>query len=278
MKRVVLFFAIFCNIIIYGCSNNQKKGTIQFIPLSENDFNYPADTSFAIPKGKIWDERKRIHDSCMGSSFAANAIFIRTKDTFRLGSIVNRKTMQVVTELRLQDDRNGRLASVFNFITKPCYEKRPVHISIDSFLNKKLDLKIDGAGENINRQLMHAMSGSINTEIETGSWFNVELTDALGKILDTTSDVSKLEYKKYLLEPDNMILVRSASITDITFYIHTKNPISNQLQTILKQKPSATVENSNRKAQLFLISNNSIGITLNDFFQVMGQFMKCELK
>jgi len=278
MKKLIVFFLLLAPIFFCGCSGNQQKGSIQFIPLSENDFNYPADTSFAIPKGKIWEERKKLHDSCMGSSYAANAIFIRTKDTFSIGCIVNRKTMRVVKTLSLRDFFRGPVVSAVSFITKPCYEKRQIDVSVDSFLNKRLSVKIDKAPENINRELMNEIDNSTYTEVETGSWVNLEINDAFGKILDTTNDPEKLEYKKYLLEPDNMILVRSSSLTDVTFYIHTKKTMSSQLQAILQQKPFVTIENTDIKSQLFLINNTSFQLVFRGIFQVMGQFMRCELK
>src|SRR5437868_9926085 len=104
------------------------------------------------------------------------------------------------------------------------------------------------------------------------------MTDALGEILDTTKDATKLEYKKYLLQPDNMVLIRSAALTDITFYVDTKQSISNELHDILLQKPVAAVKNSNLKPQIFFINDNGIEVTFTSFFQTMGQFMRCELR
>src|SRR6476619_8209113 len=96
MKKLIILIVSFLDIIISGCSGNQQKGSIQFIPLSAKDFNAPADTSFIPPESKEFNERKKWHDSCMGTSFPANAFFIRTVDTFHLGDIVNNKTMKVV--------------------------------------------------------------------------------------------------------------------------------------------------------------------------------------
>src|SRR5437867_946575 len=96
MRKLVFLFVIISSVTCYNCSSNQNLKTIQFVPLSEKDFNYPADTSFIPPTGKGWDARKKWFDSCIGMSFAANAFFMRTKDTFILGAIVNRKTMKVV--------------------------------------------------------------------------------------------------------------------------------------------------------------------------------------
>lgn len=80
MKNIIglIAFLFFCS-----CTGN-KKETIQFKPISENELNYPADSTFAIPHGKVWDERKRIHDSCIGSSYAVNAVFSAQEIPFQL--------------------------------------------------------------------------------------------------------------------------------------------------------------------------------------------------
>ncbi|MEP6847014.1 MAG: hypothetical protein ABI861_13470 [Panacibacter sp.] len=277
MKNLFLFpILIFC-VVLFGCAGNPLKQTIHFKPLSADQFNSAADSSYAIPQGKVWDERRRTHDSCMGESFAANAIFVRTRDTIRLGSIVNMQTMKVVKEL---DPRNiqGLFSSAFSFMTKPCYEKRRLDISTASFLNKEIKLRIPSADKKINDEINQALNSSIYTEIETGSWVNIELTDAIGRILDTTTNVELISYKTYLLDSTNMILVKSSSITDINFYITTKQPMSAALLKVLSQKPLVQIENSDFKAQLFYLNNNSFHLKFSGIFQVMGQFMQCKLE
>lgn len=258
------------------CCNESKKQTIQFKPVSENEFNFTADTTFAIPHSKIWDDRMRVHDSCMRSSYAANAIFMRTRDTFFLGSIVDMKTMKVIKSFPFFNDSSNHFSSVFKFETRPCYERNRINIPMDSFMNKKLLFKIDSVNDKINMELMEAIRNSNRTEIETGSWVNMELTDALGKILDTTTNAKLLEYKKAVLASGNMILVRSSAVTDITFYFHTEKPLPDDLTKKLLSKP-VSIQQPYFKSQLFYIDKNTFQLTLNGFFQVIGQFMKCEL-
>jgi hypothetical protein len=259
------------------CCNQSRKQTIRFIPVSENEFNSMADSSFAIPHGKIWDERKRVHDSCMGSSYAANAIFMRNRDTFLIGSIVDMKTMKTIKNFGHSDDPSSYFLSLFTVEAKPCYERRPLTIPIDSFLNHSFLFIIDCSNAKLNKELIEAVQNSRLTEIETGSWLNMELTDALGKILDTTTDESLLEYKKALLTPGNMILVRSSSITELSFYFHTQNLLPGDLKNKLLTKPVSFVQ-PYFSAQLFYIDDKSFELKLNGFFQIVGQFMKCELQ
>jgi hypothetical protein len=275
MKTLVLFSLLYC-CSFYACSDNAPKQIIHFEPLTTSEFNFSADSSFAVPKGNVWDERKRMHDSCMGESFPANAIFIKTQDTFFLGCVVNKKTLERVKNL---DIRNPLLFNnAFNFITKPCYEKHKLGISPAAFIHEKIALNIDGADASINEEITNTLYNSVYTEVETGSWINMEFTDALGKILDTTTNDQLLEYKKYLLDTANMVLIRSSSITDVSFYVTTPKPMSKQLQQIMSQKPFAKISHSNYKVQLFFISSNSLQLKFSGIFQVMGQFMQCKLE
>jgi len=263
---------------LFLCScNESKKGTIQFKPINENELNYPADSTFAIPHGKVWDERKRIHDSCMGSSYQVNAIFIRTRDTIPIGSIVDRKTMKVVKPSPLFSDSSQFLPSLYSIDTKPCYDKRVIDVPIDSFMNHQFLFKIDSSNNKVNNELMEAIRSSVFTEVESGSWLNMELNNGMGKMLDTTTDEKLLRYKKALLDTSNMILVRSSSVTEISFFFHTKNQMTADLAKALMTKP-VPIEQSFFRLQFFYIDNTSFELKLNGYFQLLGQFMKCEVK
>jgi hypothetical protein len=275
MKKSVFFYGIVAA-LFYNCSENSKS--IQFIPLTEKDFNYTADSSFMPPTGKEVDARRRWFDSCMGMSFPANAFFMRTKDTFTIGCIVNRKTMKIVRNFDYRDYTRDELIPTLNVVTKPCYFKMPFPVRFDSLFRSKTNLKLSGVDENINRELNEVIHSSENNEIESGGWLLLEATDALGKILDTAKDSKKLAYKYELLQPDNMVLIRSASITNITMYIHTQKPISNKLKNVLLQKPVAKEESKSLQPQLFFVNDNLIELNFTGYFQVLGQFMKCELR
>ena len=138
-------------------------------------------------------------------------------------------------------------------------------------------MTIPGADEKTNNELKRALQNAALTQMETGSWINMELTDALGKILDTTTNPQLLDYKKYLLDTANMVLIKSSSITDASFYIHTAKPMSAQLQQALSQKPIVPLGSSNMRMQLFFISSTSFQVKFNGIFQIMGQFMQCKL-
>ncbi|MEP7318291.1 MAG: hypothetical protein ABI921_06110 [Panacibacter sp.] len=275
MKKITLY-TIFCYAIFCSCTGNEPQKIIHFKPLNAGVFNFSGDSSLKIPKGKFMEERKRMHDSCMGESFAANAIFIKTKDTIRPGAIVNMKTMKVVKNFDILPRQ--LFGDILTFMTKPCYEKSQLDLSPTSFINEKITLIIPGAGEATNNELNQALNNSIYTEIETGAWLNIELTDAFGKLLDTTTNDHLLEYKKYLLDTANMVLIKSSSITDVSFYITVPKPMSKQLQQELVNKPQASIGNSNLKVQLFFISANSMQVRFSGNFQMMGQFMQCKLE
>lgn len=269
-----LFFLCTGFILFLSSACNTKTAHIVFKAISDSEFNGPADSTFALPHGRVWDERKKIHDSCMGESFEPNAIFMRSKDSFILGCIVNKQTMKVVENIDPKAFPAQLGSATFVFTTKPCYDKRPIDIRIDSFMNSRIPLRIDTANEQVNNELMDAMLHSIGTEVETGSWITMELTAAWGKILDSTQNPILLGYKTELLKPDNMILVRSSGITDISFYFITKDVLPADLKNKLLTKPAAAGI-PHVKAQFTLLTENSFKLSLSGFFQVIGQFMKC---
>jgi len=277
MKKIPTLITLIIVIVFNSCSSNENR-TIQFIPLSEKDFNAPADTSFIPPDSKEFNERKKWHDSCMGTSFAANAFFIRTKDTFHLGDIVNKKTMKVVKRPAPGNPDYSPSAMLLHVITKPCYYKTRFDISVDSFFKTHIPVKLPNADDNLNKELNDAINTSTYMDMEGGSWVYLELTDAMGKILDTTKSAEWLEYKTALLQSDNMVLIKSAALTDISFYIHPQKPVSEKLKTVLLQKPVATIEGVNLQPQIFFIDYDNLELNFKGYFQVMGQFMKCELQ
>jgi hypothetical protein len=186
--------------------------------------------------------------------------------------------MKTISMLDFRSFASNQFGLILSFETKPCYEKMPVKSSVDSFLNAKFIVTLPGVGKAVNAELNDAISHSINTHAQMGSWFNVELTSALGSILDTTKNAAQLAYKSLLLDSNNIVLVRSSSITDFSFFINTTKPMSAQLQAVLKQKPTAVAGQPNFRVQLFYLDEDNFEISISGIFQVMGQFMKCSLR
>ena len=276
MKKLPFFLIIACSVTLYCCAGcgEQRQKVITFSPLGDADFSFTADSSYSMPKGKMWDEKLRLHDSCMGTQFSANAMFIRKKDTFHLGAIVNKKTMKIVRDVDIRSFGGGRIMQVLDVITKPCYERMPIQAHVDSFFNTKITITLPGATETINRELNNTIRNSISTHMQMGSWLNAGLTNAFTHILDTATNAELLAYKNDLLDSNNVVLVKSSSITDFTFYINTEKPLSAELQAILKKKPMGNIKHANFGAQLFYLDDHSLELSFSGIFQVMGQFMK----
>ncbi len=275
MKKLFLYLLI---LVIANSCSNVREGTIQFIPLNENDFNYASDTTFAIPKGKMWKEQQRLHDSCMGSSYAANAIFIRTKDTFMLGCIVDRKTMQIKVKGGIINFTRDEIFSMLTIETKPCYEKRTINTTLDTFFNKRINLLIPGASNAVNQELNQAIRSSNDNEIETGSWVNMELNTLMGEILDTTTSAQLRDYKKALLDSNNMVLVRSSSLSNVKFFIHSTTAFSKSLQLALAKNPVTTIPGVDLSPTIYLQNEHDFQVNFVGNFQLMGQFMRCKLQ
>lgn len=272
--RNFIFCLITCCLVCASC-NNQPEKKIHFLPLQGSMFNFMADSTFTPPDAETAAERKRAFDSCMGESYEPNAVFMKTKDTFFIGSIVNRNTMKMVKNIPFQQLQN---ASVFRFIERPCYDKIKLNVTPASFMKRTVELNIPGADSNTNYQFNDLFNNSKNAELEVSFWVNLELNDGFGKILDTTTNAALLEYKNILLDSSNMVLIRSTSVTKIGFYITTDKPLTTQLQQALTKTPLIDVPNSFTKISLSLINDHLFKVEFNDIFQIMGQFMQARLE
>ena len=271
MKKIVLSLLI----LICFCNCNEKKETIDFVSLNETEFN---SESFSFPHSKMTDSIKHVHDSCMGFSFDANAILVRTKDTFFIGSIVNRSSLKIINTINDLGLTRDQLIPEFNALANPCYEKRALHVPLKSVLGDSFILQVAGANAAMNKEINDAVSTSGDAEMQTGSWVYLDMKDALKKILDTTQNPAGLHYKQNLLDTSNMVLTTVESITDISFIINTGKDISEPLLTLLKNKPAASLPDSKFTIRLYYISNNKFQVSLTGFFPMIGQFMKAELK
>lgn len=274
MKQV--YRMLFSLIVFIFCCCSSVTRTIHFVSINDVFFNFSPDSSLMLQRGKGWEERKRFHDSCMGGSIYSNALFVRMKDTFRLGTIINRETKEVVNMLKPGDFPRPVFASFFNMDTRPCYSKTRLIYSIDSFLNQDIYLTIDSADEQTNDAINRLIKTSSETEVEIGSWYHIELTEYFAKALDTVK--SLIAYKEALLDPANVVLIKSANIMEVDFHLKTNKPVEKDLVALLSKKPIAKVANSNLTAEMILITENRLQVIFRGRFQFAGTFMKAELK
>ncbi len=264
MQKTIALLLIAGLVIHSGCTPDKK--TIHFSPMSENEFS--MDTSFVPPGGQGWNAIKKMHDSCMGLSFAANAYFVRTKDSFSLGCVVNTKTMRVVKNLPNLNLLNPNFFSLLNvMVSKPCYNTIPANISVDSLFRQKITFNLLQTHQKLNDEFNGLVRAAVYTQAEAGSWTYVELTDAVGKLLDTTKDIYLLQYKQALLQPGNMVLIRSGGITNINFKITTSQAVSAQLKAFLSQKPVINIAGWDMKPQLFDIDDTHFELNFTGYFR-----------
>lgn len=263
--------------ILAGCTAKVK--TIHFNAISGSEFNAPIDTAFIPHNGQSLPVLQHLHDSCMGMSFPANAFFMRSRDTFSLGCIINKHNMQVVKDLATDAAAGLNIYAMVRVIAaKPCYNKITDNVPLDSFFRKKVALQLPAANAPLQKELDQLLNSAVYTTAETGAWTYVELTSALEKLLDTTTNTSLLQYKEALLQPDNLVLMRSGGVTDFTFHVTTARPVSAPLKALLMQKPFTTVAGWEVTPQLFYEDDTHIEVNLIGYFQVMGQFMKAEVR
>src|SRR5690349_8171399 len=111
MKKAISFLLI--SVCFWNCK--EKKARIEFTTLDKASFNaHPFD----IPKDQLPQTLKQAHDSCMGFSFAGNAIFVGTKDRYFVGNIVNKRSLQNVKSVNDLGLSLNQLIANFNIISK----------------------------------------------------------------------------------------------------------------------------------------------------------------
>jgi len=265
-----------CLLVLFVFSKcGERKQTILFVPVKGNEFN---QTSFKLSVDSITDSAKKAHDNCMGFAFDANAMLSSKKDTFFIGSIVNRQSLKVLNTLADLGLTTDQIVSQFSLVTNPCYEERVLHVPLKSLLGENFSVQLTGGDKEMNKEINDAVLASKNANITAGSWVYLDMTNALKKILDTAKTPSCLEYKKNLLDSANIILTAVESIMNVRFTINTKKTISEPLQALLKNTPSVLSPDSKFPFKLFYINSNAFQIYMDGFFPVIGQFTKAELK
>jgi len=272
MKRLIIFLII----STCFCKCTQRKQTIDFVDLNQTEFDAKQ---FKLPYGKMIDSVKHLHDSCMGISFDANAILVGAKDSFFIGSILNKKSMQVISTLNDLGLTQNEMVSQFNMITNPCYEKKALHFPLKSIVGEKyVVVELPGVDKAMNEELNNAILTSKNEEMETGSWIYLDLNAALKNIVDTIKSATGLQYRKNLLDTSNIVLTAVESIMRVSFRIDTEKDMSEKLQAVLLNKPSVLLPNYKDPIKFFFISPKRLQVTIEGFFPVIGKFMKAELK
>ena len=261
---------VFLSILLLGYSCSHKKDAISFTTLTQTEFNAKP---FQLPLG-MPDSLKRAHDSCMGFSFDVNAIFIQTRDTFGIGSIVNRQSLKRVDSIGSLGITPAQIASMSTIISNPCYEKRVLQFPLKRLLGDTFNLSVPGATAAVNEELNNAIATSANTEMSTGSWVYLDIRGMLTTVPDTIQSEAGNRYKQNLLDTANMVLTATESVTDIGFLITTSKSMSQPLLTLLQTKPSVTNAATQTSLTLYYISDDKFELKINGFFPVVGQFMK----
>ncbi|MEO6232643.1 MAG: hypothetical protein ABJB11_21605 [Ferruginibacter sp.] len=275
MKKLIIF--LFVSICFCRCID--KKETIDFIPLKDKEL---SAIPFKLPNNKIIDSLKEAHNLCMGVSFDPNAILFGTKNTFFIGTIINKTSGEVVATTKGLGITIDQAVSQYSMITTPCYKKSNFHLPLKSILGENFSVELLNANEKMNKEINDAIFNSDNSEVETGSWIYLDMKEALKKILDTAKSSKGIKYKNDLLDTTNIVLIAAESIMNVRIIINTEKKVSEPLEALLKTKPSAVIPNSTSLSKtdvkLYYLDSNKFEIYIDGFFPIAGQFVKAELK
>ncbi len=273
-KSIIIFLAVIC---LFSCT--QKKQTLQFKKLSKEEL---STIPFKLPDDKIIDSVKKVHDNCMGFSFDANVFLAEKKDSFGIGTIINRKTQEKLNTINDLGLSLNQMANQFNILTNPCYEKRVLQVPLRSVLGKGFYLQLPGVDKETVREINDAINSSTEANIESGSWIYLDMKAILRNMMDTAKSPLMLEYKKNLLDTANVTLIAAESVMNTSFIIRTSKNISAPLQKYLQTKPSVVMPNSTPSMQsslkLFYLGPDKFEVSIDGLFPVVGEFVKVVLE
>lgn len=270
MKKIIIILA--AAVFLYQCT--PKKQHITFENLAPSEFNIGK---LMLQGGKTIDSIKRAHDSCMGISFDANVILVGKKDSVFIGSILNRQSMQEQGSIKELGFDFMKLASQFNILANPCYEKREIKLPLKSVFSGN-NVQLPGADAEVNKELNQIIKASQEQVVQTGSWTYLDMNQVIINILDTINTEAGLKYREKLLDSSNMFLSAVESISSISFMIQTDTIMSTALRTKLGEKPAVVIEGLQHPVKFFLIAPDQFQVSIDGFFPVIGKFMKAVLK
>ncbi len=276
MKKVTIFlFVSFC-----FCRCMDKKETVDFINLKDKELN---GVPFKLPNNKMVDSLKEAHNRCMGVSFDPNATLFGLKNSFFIGTIINKQSGDIVATNEGLGITTDKAISQLSMVTTPCYKKSDFHLPLKSILGENFSVALQSGNEEMAKEINNAISISNNAEIETGSWIYLDMKEALKNILDTTKSPNVIKYKKELLDTANIVLIATESITNIRIVINTAKVISEPLQAFLKTRPSAVILPNatllvKPGVKLYYLGSDKFQITIDGFFPIAGQFVRAALK
>ena len=186
--------------------------------------------------------------------------------------------MQVVGTLSDVGINHNKMISQYNIVTNPCYEKKVLYFPLQSILGENFSIALPGADAAVNKELNDIIASSKDEEMQTGSWIYLDLNAALKNIADTNKTPAGLQYRKQLLDTNNIVLTAVESIMRVSFLVDAGKEMSEKLKAAIRTKPSVLVPGARYPINFFYIGPNQFQLSMDGFFPMVGKFMKAGLK
>ncbi|MDB5279633.1 MAG: hypothetical protein JWR61_4588 [Ferruginibacter sp.] len=274
VKNYILMVFIIMGTVSTGCNSGNDNNKYQNLKFeSVSDSVYQPDENYKQGLA-TW---KQYYEHCMNQPIFADAFYLQLQDKINIGSINNEHATDITKGLKILDTANNQnlfhLLAIMN--SANCSDTLPLsnHLRKDFYaeITELLSMSPEYKG-------LPAIFDSTKMNIRVGTlYYDALRPDTLISTLNRTTDSSLIRYKELLLRPENVLLAQTVDMIGFSAAFPLKSKLTNEQETALKKGVSFSLNSSNDKVSLALLSNNTIRMQVNKRYTVLGKFLKLKV-
>ena len=264
MRKIFNRFFLIAIVIVtvLGCKTDIEKKAIHFEVIRDSLFT--GENSYK-EKFEAW---KKIYESCVQTSLFSNAIYTGLQDNVHIGSIDNKSATNINKQFNIFDTSNQKY--LWNLLVPlnqaNCYSIIGKEVQGDFYTELIKILK----GSEYNYLTEFIDTNKITFKITTINE-NTLRPDSLSNLLERTKDPSLFEFKKQLLTPGNILLLRTVMITGFLCEFPLLKKLSIRDEARFSKEIFFDLGPSKNSGSIKLLPNQNIQILLNKYYTVLGQ-------
>ncbi|MDN3656602.1 hypothetical protein QWZ08_13235 [Ferruginibacter paludis] len=275
VKTYILLAFVCMGIVATRCNSsndsNKKYQNLKFE--SVNDSLYQSDENYKQGLA-TW---KQYYEHCMNQPLFADAFYLQLQDKINIGSINNAHATDITKGLKILDTAKNKnlfhLLAIMN--SANCSDTLPLsnHLRKDFYTEITKLLSVSTEYKNL-----PANFDSTQMSIRVGTlYYDALRPDTLISTLNRTTDSSLLRYKELLLRPENALLAQTVYMIGFSAELPLKIKPGIEQEAALKKGVSFSLNTSNDKINMVLLSNNHVRLQVNKRYTVLGKFLKLKV-
>ncbi len=264
--KLIYVFAIVAIATMVACNTADQKIPISYKVLG--DSVYTGDSNYR----RDFQRWKKIYEDCTRDSLFKNALYLGLQGNYFIGSISNRSSMNVNGRFSLLDTTN--YGQLFKILTTNksinCYSPLQLEAGMRIEFYKEIMKVLDRFDEY--RFLKNDVDSSRLTIQITSLVDNNLVPDSVLSLLNHSSDTALVHFREKLTVTGNVLLVRTVMITGFYTQLPLSKKLSPDEHTKLAQEVFFKPDDQGNNASIKLVSENTVRITVNKYYTVLGQF------